>query len=697
MDHLTVGRSRGIVWYAALNAEHSSSESVARQENSLKERTQCHQTRWLLRQFLMAGFVLLFALIQAPTSVRAVSPDYQLVRLRFKDQTQLQNWIDGGLDVWHVDGTTALVSVAKRQMLTLEAEGFDVQSVSGPASPSFPACYRTYDDMLTFFHEREASYPELFQLSDVGGSWEKQNGLANRHLYVGRVTSPQGPEKKPKLFLVAEHHAREIVTPEVAMNFIDDLLKNYGQDPTVTWLLDHREVWVMPMANPDGHVRAEQLENWRKNTRTTDTCDRGVLPPNSYGVDLNRNYGYEWGLPNGSSSEPCNRTYRGSGPFSEPETMEIQHFVEQNHFALLVSLHSWGDVVLFPWAYTYHPTADSDSLYRIADRMAEAVDYTAAQSALGVHYLSSGDLTDWAYGDLGIPSFTIEIGGLEDGGFWPDCSTKDQLYQELRPALVYAALAADHPYDVAGGPEARQIVVDVNEPTITVRTRVSDQWTGGDAIQGAEVFLEAVGEPGTGIALLPADGDCNSSSEWLMANLDPGVYMRYAGRRVPLIVVAQDVTGKRGVPTVTWLDLRGYPVPGSVGVRLWAVGAQDPTFEIKGGYVYQGPAEAGHILMTVRQNRVYRGAGTLGEVLYTLGPGQVRAGEAGPVIYTVQGNDIYAGPLDRGVLIYRVEDDRLLEGGSVGDDVVLTANVDLAGAEVENATLLLPILADRRY
>lgn len=643
---------------------------------------------------MATGILLLFVLLLLPTPLQAAAPDQQLVRLQFKDHAQLQRWVDNGLDVWQVDGHVALAAINKRQRETLQADGIDLQSTSDLTWVSFPAGYRTYDDMLTFLLERHDRYPALLHLYDVGDSWEKQNGLANRDLYVARLTSPQGPDNKPKLFVVAEHHAREIITPEIAMDFIDDLLQHYGQDPMVTWLLDNREIWVMPMANPDGHARAAQGQHWRKNTNRTDACNQGA-PPNSYGVDLSRNYGYEWGQPAGSSAEPCNLTYRGAAPFSEPETQALRDLIPEKQFAFLISLHAYGDEVLYPWAYTWNPAPDAASLRALADRMAAPGGYTAMQ-ATGIGYMSSGDEIDWSYGELGIPSFVIEVGGMEDGFFWPDYDLKDQLYQEVRPALIYAALAADRPYQAAGGPDARQISTDVHQPQITVRALVSDRWTGGDQVASAELFLEILDESGTGIPLSPA-GVGRDSQTWMTVTLDESVFLRFVGRRVPIIIVAEDNTGKRGVPAVAWLDLREYTVPPSQAVRLWTVGAEEPSFVIQDGFVYQGPAEAGHILMTVRDGHVYRGAGTTGEILYTLEDGQVRAGVGGPVIYSEREHRIYEGRVDAGTLLYRVDNNRLLEGEGSEGSVILTANVNLTDEGARTARLLLPVLVDGRY
>lgn len=649
-----------------------------------------------LRRLSVPGVVLLSTLFLLTTSLHASSPDYQLVRRHFKHKSQLQSWVDSGLDVWQVEGDTALIALTDAEVSTLKAQGIELDYLPQPAMASFGACYRTYGEMVSFLQERQAQYPELFQLQDVGDSWETQQGLADRDIYVGRLTSPAGPQDKPKFLLVAEHHAREIITPKVALEFIDDLLRNYGQNPTITWLLDNREVWVIPMVNPDGHSRAVQEENWRKNTRTTASCNIGV-PPNSYGVDPNRNYSVAWDNEVGASTNPCNLTYRGAAPFSEPETRAVRDLVLSHNFELFISLHSYGDFILYPWAHTWEPAPDAELLAALATRMAGQSGYRAMQ-ATGIGYRASGDTSDWVYGELGIPSLTFEIGGMEDGFFWPPCDVTAELYQEVRPTLIYAALATGNAFQAAGGPEAHEITVEVNEPTITVRARVSDEWTGEDAIQSAEIFVETLDAPGTGVPMSAADDQCNSQTEWMTVELGGNTFTEYAGRRVPIMIVAEDATGKRGVPAMAWLDLRDYVAASQQRVQLSMTDTAEPTFEFRGGHVYLGTSEAGHVLMTVSNGRVYRGPGTTGALLYTLEDGErVRIGEAGPILYSKRDQRLYRGDFKTGTPLYRIDGDRLLKAGGTEDAVVLTANVNLTAEGMETVSLLLPVLMDRRF
>jgi carboxypeptidase T len=661
----------------------------------LEERTSQRIITHTPRRLVTPGLVLLFVFLFLAGPLEASAPRYSLVRLRFDDLTQLETWIAQGFDVWQVEGNTALVAIATSKLPALQSQGI-IEGFAGPmAMASFPACYRTYSDLRTFLNDSAVRYPDLVDIIDGGDSWETQGGEADRDLWVARLTSPRGPANKPKLFILAEQHAREIVTPEVAMAFMDDLLSSYGSDPTATWVLDQREVWVMPMANPDGHAQVVEAKNWRKNTRDTGTCLMGA-PPNSQGVDLNRNFGFEWGLDAGASSDPCNLTYRGGAPFSEPENQGIRDLVLAERFDLVISLHSYGDQILYPWAYTWDPAPDAVPLRALANRMVVGTDYTVKQASAG-GYRASGDTIDWSYGELGIPSFTLEIGGIEDGMFWPSCDAKPALYQEVRGGLIYAALAAGDPYGVAGGPEATEIEVSANGSSFTVRVRVSDEWTGSQAIEGAELYLEAPGERGAGLPLEPVDGDCAGSTEWMTSDLDEDLLSRYAGQRVPLVVVAEDTAGQRGVPALAWLDLRDYAAPADQTVQIWLDDGPEPTYELRGRYVYGGSAESGPVLMTVADGRVYRGAGVDGELLFTLGPDWVRVSDAGPIAYSLRDHRLFDGPDMVGRELYRVEPHRLLAYGSSEMITVARSDVDLTAEGMEVPCLLLPILLEERY
>src|SRR5262249_2175906 len=117
----------------------------------------------------------------------------------------------------------------------------------------------------------------------------------------------------------------------------------------VTYLVNNRELYFIPVVNPDGYVYNQTTNpngggRWRKNRRNSGG--------GAFGVDINRNFDYKWGYDDvGSSPEPASEHYRGASPASEPETPAIQNFVLSRHFTMSLNYHSYGDSFNFPWGY----------------------------------------------------------------------------------------------------------------------------------------------------------------------------------------------------------------------------------------------------------------------------------------------------------------------------------------------------------
>jgi murein tripeptide amidase MpaA len=211
-------------------------------------------------------------------------------------------------------------------------------------------------------------------------------------------------------------------------------LNQYGVDTTITRMVNHAEIWIVPMVNPDGHqysVTNQRL--WRKNRRNNGD--------GTFGVDLNRNYGYQWGGP-GSSGDTFSEIYRGSAPFSEPETQAVRDFLRQQRPASLISYHNYSQLVLYPWGYTNNPAPDEMVMHNLAVAMADRirvvhnVRYTPEQSS--DLYLASGDTTDWLYGEFGVPNFTIELRPQSAvPGFELPENQIEPTFEENLPAALY--------------------------------------------------------------------------------------------------------------------------------------------------------------------------------------------------------------------------------------------------------------------
>lgn len=346
----------------------------------------------------------------------------QLIKAQAPSPSQFEDWLDHGFDPWEETGSE-VIGEADDQLL----ERLLNQGVAYTALPSrpirafsgFDKGYHTFQAMEKELHDLAAAYPGSLRLTDFGDSWETTQGKAQRNLWGAVLGRGQ-----VKVLLFAALHARELVTTEMAMHLINDLVTKDGQDPNITQLLNRRQVWVVPMMNPDGHIRAEQGLSWRKNTNTSYGGD---------GVDLNRNFGWEWGGP-GSSNRPGDATYRGPKPFSEPETQALKNLMERERFQATLSWHSFSNLVLWPWGYTHQPAPDKNRLSGIGQAMAQFSGYEPEQSS--DLYVAAGDSEDWLYGTFRIPAYTIEIGTWNDG-FDPPFSKVARFWQENRPMAYH--------------------------------------------------------------------------------------------------------------------------------------------------------------------------------------------------------------------------------------------------------------------
>ncbi len=308
--------------------------------------------------------------------------------------------------------------------------GFELGSMGG---------YYTFDEVVTELDSMHLNHPDLAAAKQSIGL-----SIENRDLWMTKIShNVSQDEEEPEVFYTALHHAREPAGMMALMYFMDYLLDRYGSDDEVTYLLDHRALFFVPVVNPDGYVYNQQEYpdgggQWRKNRR-----DNGN---GWYGVDLNRNYGYEWGYDDeGSSPYPFSDTYRGTGPFSEPETQAIRDFVQSRHFTMALNYHTYSDLLIYPWGYVNALTPDSETYKIYATLLTAENRYNFGTGEETVHYTVNGNSDDWLYGEQTsknkVFALTPEV-GTSDDGFWPDPDRIVPLCKEnLRANLDFAWLA----------------------------------------------------------------------------------------------------------------------------------------------------------------------------------------------------------------------------------------------------------------
>lgn len=342
-------------------------------------------------------------------------------------RTELAAWSDGRLAVPAPDGTY----------------------------PASDAGYHDYGEMVTRIKVTEMAYPTLVKVFSIGKSYQ------GRDLWAAKVSdNVSQDEDEPEVLVDALHHAREHLTVEQALYLLKTLVTDYSTDPTVKGLVDSREVFIIFALNPDGwayDLSGNPYRGWRKNQQPTPT-------PPYVGTDLNRNYSYKWGCCGGSSKNPISLEYRGPAPFSAPEVQAMRDFVAsrvvngRQQIKTHVSLHSNGELILWPYCYTKTDipsdmTVDDHAVFvTMAQAMAASNGYKAEQSS--DMYITDGDEIDYLYHDYRIFSFTWELYPTEQHNtslnhYPPDEVIAAQTARN-RSALLYLIDAAGCPWAAIG-------------------------------------------------------------------------------------------------------------------------------------------------------------------------------------------------------------------------------------------------------
>lgn len=293
--------------------------------------------------------------------------------------------------------------------------------------------YHSYQELSAELKSLAVSYPALARLYVPGRS------LENRNIYALKISdNPGQSEDEPGIAFVGGHHAREWISVEVPLLIGQYLLKNYDRDDRVRNLVNSAEIWIIPMVNPDGlEYSILNYRLWRKNRR--------MNQDGSYGVDLNRNYSYQWAYDDiGSSPQPSSAVFRGTAPFSEPETEGIRNLFQNHRISAAISYHSFSQLILYPWGYLDQPSEDEPLLQSLAEDMAGLIsrvngrNYQTGRASASL-YLTNGDFADWAYGFFRIPAFTIELPPVDllQGGFLNSESDIEPIFRENLPAALY--------------------------------------------------------------------------------------------------------------------------------------------------------------------------------------------------------------------------------------------------------------------
>ncbi len=307
-------------------------------------------------------------------------------------------------------------------------DGFELGSCGGFCT--IEECYAHLDEMA-------ALYPDLITVRQAASTTTTING--EPIYYVKISDNPNEAEDEPQVLYTGMHHAREPIGMQHLLYYMYYLLEHYSTDAELRQLVDNTEMYFVPIFNVDGYQHNINTDPngggmWRKNRRNNGD--------GSFGIDVNRNYGFFWGYDDeGSSPYPGDDTYRGTEPFSEPETQIMKEFCESHEFKIALNYHSYSNLFLYPWGYTPDVCPDDNVFAEYSRRMTADNQYTYGAGSTTI-YPTNGGSDDWMYGEQTtknkILSWTPEVGGDGDG-FWPQSSRIIPLCQENMLLSILAA------------------------------------------------------------------------------------------------------------------------------------------------------------------------------------------------------------------------------------------------------------------
>lgn len=295
--------------------------------------------------------------------------------------------------------------------------------------------FHSYDQTLSEFKSLATAHRDLARYVKLGSSFE------GREIFALKISKDAAVDdaSKPDVLITGCYHAREWISVESPVYVANKLVNDYESNDSIKYLVDHLQVWIVPIVNPDGLTYTQNSANdntdpvrlWRKNRRpiSIGSCVSSV------GVDLNRNYSYQWRTRGdepcsdycstdrscfnddvGASDDPRSEIYRGPEPESEPEVKALKSLLDDpnRHFRAQIDYHNYSQLILYPWGYSPFGTDDAATISELGDRISDAMFGVAhmryrAEQAIDL-YATTGSSIDYGYAVNRIPApFVVEM------------------------------------------------------------------------------------------------------------------------------------------------------------------------------------------------------------------------------------------------------------------------------------------------
>ncbi|KAM0227791.1 hypothetical protein ACHAPO_011267 [Fusarium lateritium] len=256
--------------------------------------------------------------------------------------------------------------------------------------------YHNFEQHTQFLKDLQSSFPKNSEVFYTGKSVEGRD-IQGIHLW-----GKSGKGKNPAIIWHGNVHAREWISSMTVEYLAWKLVQGYHDKNKLSRsIIDSHDFYILPIVNPDGFVYTTKSDRlWRKNRQkgAHKTC---------VGTDINRNWPYKWDIPGGSSTDPCNETYRGRKPGDTPEikalTNHTMAIAQKTGIRSYIDWHSYSQLILLPYGYTCnHNATNTNYQMELAGEVATAIeDYEGTYFNYGptcqTIYQTSGGSSDWVY------------------------------------------------------------------------------------------------------------------------------------------------------------------------------------------------------------------------------------------------------------------------------------------------------------